>query len=109
MCPVAVGGTHCSAECDHSARALCFSSHTSQKTRNVTVATLWAAARHLRVTRSPENPEQRSGTSLASDQRPFRLGWGAKMSADRPALVTPVTVGKIDLHLKMIWDHGPGF
>jgi hypothetical protein len=31
------------------------------------------------------------------------------MSADRPALVTLVTVGKIDLHLKMIWDHGPGF
>lgn len=27
------------------------------------------------------------------------------MSADRP--VTPVTVWKIGLHLKMIWDHGP--
>jgi hypothetical protein len=41
-----------------------------------------------------------------------RVGWvgvPSKMSADRPAAVTPVTVWKIGLHLKMSWDHGPGF
>jgi hypothetical protein len=67
-----------------------------------------------RATSSGNAVSRKTGTTagrhVSSDQRPCRtVGVPSKMSADRPAPVTPVTVWKIGLHLKMIWDYGPGF
>ena len=67
------------------------------------------------ATSSRNAVSRRSGTMVGTHVSPLisvRVGWvgvPSKMSADRPAAVTPVTVWKIGLHLKMIWDHGPGF
>jgi hypothetical protein len=65
------------------------------------------------ATSSRNAVSRKSGTTVGTHLSPLisvRVGWvgvPSKMSADRP--VTPVTVWKIGLHLKMIWDHGPGF
>ena len=67
------------------------------------------------ATSSRNAVSRKSGTTVGTHVSPLisvRVGWvgvPSKMSADRPAPLTPVTVWKIGLHLKMSWDHGPGF